>query len=371
MKIGLYSPYFPKHLGGGEKYLLDVAQVLQQYGQVYLATGSQSLSPTNTKKIWQKYERFMGKKLTGLELIQSPLFEQSSLNDRLSWSKQFDLLYAFTDGSLFANLAKKSVLHIQTPLKRAPLSFAEKLKSLTWNFVNTNSDFTRRVVEKHWHLPVSAVHYPMVDVAQFEKLAAGAKKQKVILHVGRFFRQLHSKRQDALVKFFRELIKKHPKESKGWQLVLIGSVEDENYAKEVAKLAKGRPIKIIHQVSRAELNKWYAKASIYWHATGFGVDQTQYPEKMEHFGISTVEAMASGAVPVVINQGGQPEVLGAELQELLWNDQSDCLAKTMMLMNNKEQRQELARQAQVRAQQFSPEQFENQLRTMMQKLELI
>jgi len=283
MKICLYSPYFPKHTGGGEKYLLDVAQFMATYGQVFLAVPQtefhQQLSSSETEAIYTKYQDFLGQDLKQLELLASPLGTKARFWQKLNWTRQFDLLYFITDGSLFLSGAGKSVIHIQIPLIRQPLSFFERLKKLSWQFVNTNSAFTKQIVEKHWGLRVNAVHQPMVDVAKLELLSEKIQKEKIILHVGRFFRQLHSKRQDVLVRFFKNLKKQYPQESKGWQLVLIGSVEDEQYAREVKKLASGLPIKIIHTVSRDELDAWYAKASIYWHTTGFAVDEDLHPEK--------------------------------------------------------------------------------------------
>jgi glycosyltransferase involved in cell wall biosynthesis len=370
MKICLYSPYFPKHLGGGEKYLLDVASTLAQFGSVAITIPGKSLAQTDKELILKKYQHFMGEQLTGIKFISSPLGTKASALEKLMWTKQFDLLYYQTDGSLFASLAKKNVMHIQVPIKRSPLSLTEKIKAKSWNFVNTNSAFTKRVVENHWQLPVDAVHYPMIDT---KRLAAAAKKQpkeKIILHVGRFFRQLHSKRQDVLVDFFTKLIDLYPQAAKGWKLVLVGSLEDEQYAQEVADQAKGLPIEIIHTVSREKLNEWYAKASLYWHATGYGVSEDDFPEKMEHFGISTVEAMAAGAVPVVINKGGQPEVLGDRLQELLWDGQQACLAKTAELMNNKDAREALANQVHKRATHFGQQAFEQQLVQMLETLNL-
>jgi glycosyltransferase involved in cell wall biosynthesis len=211
----------------------------------------------------------------------------------------------------------------------------------------------------------------MVDVVELERLGSEQKKQKIILHVGRFFQQLHSKRQDVLVKFFKNLRQQYPQESQGWQLVLIGLVEDQVYAKRVEAMAKGLPIKIIHEISRAKLNDWYAKAAIYWHATGFGVDEHKYPEKMEHFGISTVEAMASGAAPIVIGQGGQPEVLGSKLAQLLWTDEKTCLALTAELMNNDRRRESMAKLARARAQYFGPNKFQANLAAMMKQLGLL
>lgn len=371
MRFCLYSPYFPKHFGGGEKYLLDVAQVLAHYGQVELAVSGFDLTEVKTKEIYQAYERFMGQHLYQLRLVNSPLGTAAPFWQKLQWTKQYDLLYYLTDGSFFASLARRSVMHIQVPLTRPPLSLLERFKKLSWQFVNTNSAFTREIVEKYWRLPVNAVHRPMIDVVQFQLLAEQLKKENLILHVGRFFRQMHSKRQDVLVRFFAHLLERYPKETKGWKLVLIGSVEDEDYAQEVRAMAKGLPIKIIHAVSRAELNRWYARAKLYWHATGYGVSADKYPAKMEHFGISTVEAMASGTVPIVIDKGGQPEALGDNLKELLWLDEKTCLEKTVELMNNTDKLQSLSKMVQLRSQRFGPQVFEDNLIKMLQQLGLL
>ncbi len=365
-KICLYSPYFPKHIGGGEKYFLDVATELAKYGEVSLAV--QKGEKDSSEVIYDRYKKFLGREIKDLKLIKSPLGTTSSFTEKLLWTKQFDLLYAFTDGSFFPTLAKKNILHIQTPLMRQPVSLIDRLKLFNWDFINTNSSFTKKIVENFWQVKVDAVHHPMVDVAEIEILQQTIKKEKVILHVGRFFRQLHSKRQDVLVEFFADLIKSYPKETKGWQLVLIGSVEDESYAKEVANKAKGLPINLIHKISRSDLNNWYAKASIYWHATGFGFDQYQYPERMEHFGISTGEAMAGGAVPVVIKAGGQPEVLGKELTEWLWLDKKDCLEKTVRLINNEGLRKSVAYQATKKIHDFDQANFSKNISKMLTEI---
>lgn len=371
MRIALYSPYFPKHVGGGEKYLLDTALALSQYGNVSLAISGSSLSKSEKTATYKKYERFMGQDLRSLNLISSPLGTTVPALEKLVWTRQFDLLYFITDGSFFPSLAERNVMHIQTPLMRSPFSLTERLKHQYWQFVNTNSDFTRKVVEQSWGISVDAVHHPLVDVLPLQLLAQKTKKQKIILHVGRFFRQLHSKRQDVLVRFFKKLRQEYPQETRGWKLVLIGSVEDEAYAASVRKLAQGAPIEIIHSVSRTQLNHWYAKASVYWHATGYGLSESKEPEKMEHFGISTVEAMAAGAVPVVIGQGGQPEAVGADLRELLWTDEKSCLEKTVRVMNNTGYRQKYSQLAQFQSQRFGRDVFEKNIRLMLEELSLI
>ncbi|MBP7843091.1 glycosyltransferase, partial [Candidatus Woesebacteria bacterium] len=118
------------------------------------------------------------------------------------------------------------------------------------------------------------------------------------------------------------------------------------------------PIEILTDVSREMLVKLYRKAAIYWHATGFGVDETVNPEKVEHFGITTIEAMAAGCVPIVINKGGQKEILGSELQDLLWNSESECLDATKKIISEVSEYEKYQSISLERVKKFSKPVFE-------------
>lgn len=356
-----------KHFGGGEKYLLDCVSILKKQHRVFIGVSEfkSQKKKKERKSIKEKYEKFFDINLDKVKFINSPLFTQKSFFEKLYWTKQFDLIIYETDGSLFFSLAKKNILHIQTPLILNKSTFLEKLKLKNWQIKNSNSEFTKQVIEKYWKTKVDLLHYPMVDIKKTKNWEIG--KKKIILNVGRFFSHQHSKRQDILVKIFKDLNKKYSAEMKGWRLILIGTVEDRAYARKVEKLAEGSNVKIIHQASRREIINWYQKASIYWHATGFDVDQEKFPEKVEHFGISTVEAMSSACVPIVINKGGQPEVLGSELEHLLWSDSKTCVEKTIDQIQNPKTRIQNAKLALKRAEKFSKNEFEKKLMNMIKK----
>jgi glycosyltransferase involved in cell wall biosynthesis len=366
MKIAFFSPYIPKHTGGGEKYLFDCALLAAEAGhQVFLAISSaQALDATEVAKIRNKYEQFLDCSLISIEFIASPLFTEANFLQKLMWTKQFDCLYYQTDGSLFFSLAKKNILHIQVPLPLDKSGLIERLKLANWSIKNSNSFFTKKYIEKFWQTKIDFVHQPYVDLSPTPNKV---KKEKIILAVGRFFCQLHSKRQDVLVDLFRQLAAKDPATLKGWRLILIGKKEDEEFARKVEEKIGDLPVTLLHETSRSELIAHYQSASIFWHATGYGIDENIEPEKAEHFGISTVEAMAAGVVPVVINKGGQKEILGEELGECLWNDETDCLAKTLSLIKNKDRLNILAKQARERSQEFSKEKFRKILLTMLDK----
>jgi glycosyltransferase involved in cell wall biosynthesis len=364
MKIALYSPYIPKHFGGGEKYILDVAVVLRDLGhQVWVGVSGLSHSTEALLTIKKSYEKFLDTSLEGITFVNCPIGTSVSWWQKMIWTRKFDVMYYLTDGSLFFSLARKNILHIQFPFTDSKASLIDKIKLANWKVKNTNSDFTRQIIEAHWPVKIDVVHHPMVEIPAIT--LSQKPDQKIILSVGRFFRHLHSKRQDVLVEAFRQLKKQHAKLSSGWKLVLIGSVEDETYLAEVKKAATHLPIEILTKVSRADLNKWYQKTSVYWHAAGFDIDPQTEPAKVEHFGISTVEAMRSGCIPVVIGKGGQLEVVGEKLGELTWQTISECVAKTAVILSHTGRQKELQKAAISQSLQFNREAFEKALKKML------
>ena len=364
MKIAFYSPYFPQHFGGGEKYLLDCIAALLKRGkdEVYLALSTKEfLTEEKIAIIKHHYQKFCDYDLSALQIIATPIGTAAHFWQKLCWTKQFDILYHLTDGSLFFSLAKKNILHIQVPLALNKKLLIERLKLKNYQIKNTNSYFTKDFVEKNWPVKIDLVHQPLVNLEEFpEQENPLLNKEKIILNVGRFFRQLHSKRQDVLLNLFARLIKEKPQLLAGWQLHLVGSVEDQEYFQEIQKLAKNLPVKIHQQLDRVDLVKLYQKASIYWHATGYGLDDSKFPSAVEHFGIAPIEAMAAYCVPLLIAKGGHREILGNELNDYLWEKDEDCINKTINLIKDKQERAKVSRLMRVRAEDFNVERF-NQL----------
>ncbi len=361
LNICIYSPYMPDHFGGGERYVLSVAEFLARTHHVSIALSTNDLTKEKIAIIRQRYQDFFQLNLNHIKFIASPL-GPGHFVQKLLWTKQFDVLYYLTDGSLFFSLAKRNVLHIQFPFTHHMSGFLNRIKLKNWNVRNTNSQFTKDVIERNWKTAIQYVHTPYVDTQIFRP---AHKKEKIILNVGRFFSHLHTKRQDILVKAFKNLTEKYPQHMKGWKLVLIGGVEDEIYAKKIANLAKDLPIKIIHNASAETLKSYYSLAQIYWHATGFGVDEFIHPMFVEHFGISTIEAMASGAIPIVINKGGQKELVEHGVNGFLWNEIESLEERTIACIRQEVDCEELQEKARRSVLRYSPSQFFSTLNAMI------
>ena len=184
-----------------------------------------------------------------------------------------------------------------------PRSFTkEELTSYT--SIIANSKFTKKWIAKYWNINTPVV-YPPVSIAEF---APAERKQKWIVSTGRFFVGGHSKKQLEMVEAWRTLHTQLPE----WELHLVGSVNDaeihRNYYQKVVRAAEGLPVVFHENASFSELASVLAKSRIYWHATGLDIDEEKYPVMLEHFGLTVIEAMASGCIPVVINKGGPAEI---------------------------------------------------------------
>jgi glycosyltransferase involved in cell wall biosynthesis len=233
--------------------------------------------------------------------------------------------------------------------------------SLIWGI----SHFTQRWVRRLWGLP-SALLYPPVDVDQFAATPArraaaplpASPTRPYILSVGRFFAGQHNKRHLAMIGAFRRLVEGG---LQGWDLRLVGGVTPGSaharYLQTVQDAARGLPIHVEASLPFDELVARYQGAAIYWHAAGYGEDEERSPMKAEHFGITTVEAMAAGCVPVVIACGGQTELVTHGRNGFLWHTLDELCAHTLRLIGDEELRRGMSAAAVDSAQRFDSRHF--------------
>lgn len=212
-----------------------------------------------------------------------------------------------------------------------------------------NSVFVARWGRRRWGINCAVVYPPVAP------LASSPVKRNLILSVGRFARVGNSKKQLEMVEAFRAMTEAGflP----GWEYVSAGGLgeraEDRAYFEAVRRAAEGTRARVIANADPLLLRQLYAEAKIFWHAAGLGEDEERHPERLEHFGIVTVEAMSAGCVPVVIDQGGPREVVEPGVNGLLWADLDELILNTRYLAGDEIQRAQMAAAGRTRAFSFT------------------
>lgn len=217
-----------------------------------------------------------------------------------------------------------------------------------------NSRFTERWLAKYWGIASDrrAVLYPPTVRRREWSSKIESDKEPIILILSRFDPR---KNIVEMVRFFAENEEQFP----GWRLVVAGASGegDKIYAERIREVAQGHRIDILPNIPANQRNELYGKASIFWHAMGMKADENTNPIDVEHFGISTVEAMAAGAVPVVIDKGGQREIVDTGENGFRWNSLEELKTMTQRLMVDAELRVTMSRKAIEASRKYSLEAF--------------
>jgi L-malate glycosyltransferase len=224
----------------------------------------------------------------------------------------------------------------------------------TYGMKTAISAFSKEWTRRRWQTDCEIVH-PPVDT-DFRPAA----KEPLILSVGRFAveGEGHTKKQSEMLAVFREL---QCERQHDWEYVSAGGLSNTPAHQELfaclQALAEGRRARLVPNAERAELKRLYERASIFWHAAGYGEDEETRPIFVEHFGISTVEAMAAGCVPVVINKGGQREIVEHGVSGFVWETFEELKAYTAQLMSDEPLRRRMSEAASERARLFGRDAF--------------
>ena len=290
--IGIYNSSWT-FLGGGESHALSLASALQNRGPIYLIADSNF----NIHDI----ENYFSINLSNCRKLVIDNFNST-------YTKYFDLFINADHRSTLKSFAKTSLYIVNFPHKHMSRDV------LTSYYFLFNSKYTKKWALKFWGNNVKGdILYPirMLQYKTEEKINTH-KKERILLSVGRFFAGGHCKNQLEIVKIFKQIIADHP-ETKEWKLILAGSLDMSDihntmYYQQVIEASKESNIEILPNVSRKELDTLFAKSSLYIHAAGMGQSESMHPENFEHFGITVLEAMLSGCIPIVYYCGGPAEI---------------------------------------------------------------
>jgi glycosyltransferase involved in cell wall biosynthesis len=359
--VTLYTPYWAEQ-GGGEKYLLSMAEALAADSgyRVSLLSGAGALDRN-------ALERYFSVSLDRVELHQVPARQ---IRTTLGGA---DIAVVMTNYRSMGLPAARTVYVLQVPypaitagtVVRAAFRHAprEGVKDLLRrrllatcrkaSAVFVYSDFVRSALAEHHHLTTTVLHPPIDD------FAGTIPKEQAILSVGRIFHGAYNdKRYDVLIDAFSALCRQHKSR---WEYWIAGSCADDPASQAwlaaLKKRAEGYPVYFSVNAPYTVLATLYGRASLFWHAAGYAVDERLHPERTEHFGMSPLEAMSARCVPLVVNAGGTRETVEDGVSGFHWSTTDELLNRTGRLIENPSLLAPLGEGARRRFAQFSRQSF--------------
>ncbi|MDY6940502.1 MAG: glycosyltransferase [Cyanobacteriota bacterium] len=362
-KLSIYIYDHALHfVGGGQKYVATLASILQhQFEITFIGNKPVTIADIET---WYGLDLSQCQ----IKIIPLPFFEKRRMANIDSsmvtpeMENPFELISQTSeDCDIFINVNQLEKVKPRSPISIFFCHFPDSWRTThfavdDYTFLIANSHFTIKWLKRRWNLEPTFLLYPPVDIDPVE-----LPKEKIILSVARF-EAGGSKKQLEAVEAFLKLKQVYPAKMEGWRLVLVGGSTPGNpYLKTVLKRVQKSEgaIEVQPNVSLAELKSWYAKASIFWHPCGLGEVN---PQRCEHFGMATVEAMQNACVPITFNGGGQPEIVEAGQSGFLFDTIDQLCEYTGELVENPDRLSQMQRAAFDRGQQFGIQPFSEKVK---------
>ncbi len=356
-------------IGGGQKYGCTMAQALQDDFDVTLITHR----PVAAADLTAWYDLDLSRCrirvmplgfFAGDEAINPDRVSARGENPFFAVSRESGNYDFFVNNSMLEMvfpLANVSVFVCHFPERpKGPYFYADRYPHLVYN-----SRYTAGWIKKKWGIAGNRHIYPPVDM---EPSGAAAAKENVILSVARF-EVGGSKQQAEMVAAFAQLLAREPQATRGWKLVLCGGSGSANpYLERIrAELdaRPGLPVELRVNIALDELQRQYARAAVFWHLCGLGRSN---PADVEHFGMSTVEAMQNGCLPIVFDGGGQREIVDDGVSGFRFASAARMLERTLQVLRDPELRRQLGAQARQRGREFSRVVFEEKVRRFFREL---
>ena len=234
-----------------------------------------------------------------------------------------------------------------------------------YQVITANSDFTKQWIAQYWGRSSEVVY------SAVEPMGPPAAKERLILNVGRFKAARgynNFKHQDLLLNAFYKL---QWRIDSSWEMHFVGTIGWEDDDRWYAKALRSRASPRVHfhfGLSHEGLRELYRRATLYWHATGYGPLTSTSPARQEHFGMTIVEAMSAGAIPLAFRGGGPCETIVHGTNGFLWTHPSELVEHTGNLIASRDLRQTMLDKAIQRSRQFDKGQYLRRMDAIISRL---
>jgi len=242
-----------------------------------------------------------------------------------------------------------------------------KLMGSCASLVMVNSSWTHSHIKSIWNPTEVLTIYPPVDCQGLKRLPLGPREPMVV-SVGQFRKEKDHGLQLAA---FNLLLKKSTiPNKKQIQLVMIGATRkhvpgDEKRVQKLKQRAKDLgledQVQFVVNATKAELQSWLGRALVGIHTM-----------KDEHFGISVVELMAAGVIPIAHNSAGPKEdIILDPTTGFLATTAEEYASHMEFIFSHPEEANHLQLATRASVDRFSDEQFSKSILRALKKLPLL
>lgn len=368
-KIGIYSPWFDKFAGGGEQVAAHLAEFIEfKYPN------------SEVEIICDDYSGVSIDKVAGLDEINIK-YGTSLKRTKLNFYKNhFYSLYPLRYEKLFFKLTTNYDVFINCFMNSLPAFAAINLHYIhfpiskrdckskfqfenyrnAYDYFINNSEFTQNWTKKFFNIKNTKVIYPPVILPNLKSIPL---KSNIILTAGRIDDvKCYEIMIDTFLKYEHLLF--------DYEFHFAGSLNPKNieYFKKLKKRANSERIKFFTNLSFSDLQDKYKTAKFYWQSMGFGINVNKSPGKYEHFGITLVEAISYGCVPLVVEHGGPAEIVKNGNCGYIWKTKDELAEKTLFLINNQSLYDEFQRNCFISANNYKVDTFQREMGILMDSL---
>ncbi len=375
MRIGLFTDSYPPYINGVSTSVATLKRALEKQGHiVYVVT----VSNNALKYEYDQEERIV--KVPGIPIgiydyRLSRIYPLSMINTMKNWN--LDVVHSHTEfgigilARLFAKQFNIPLVHTYHTLyeeythyithgyfEKSSKKIVEYLtkfycdKTATELIVTTNKIYKlfreKYKFEKNIHIVPTGMEVEKFfkenvnykDVDRLKRKLGIQRKDFVILFVGRLASE---KNVEFLINCQKELVKK----IKNIKLLIVGDGPDKEKYEELSK-ENGLENNIIFNGKAA-----WEEMPIYYHCA----DLFATASTTETQGLTVIEAMASGVVPLCIEDEAFLSTVTADLNGIIFKDEKEYCEAVLKLYKDNQLRNKISNQARVQAEHCSSKTF--------------
>jgi glycosyltransferase involved in cell wall biosynthesis len=353
--VTIFHNYYGIKVGGSEAYTAHLFKLFEKDFDLFLVPGG--IAKKNDLKTYTmlNYDICIAKEIHPGSFFARGLFINCAHSEKIFFYGQKRSIHIVHFPYDTRIIPRKNLFKIA----------AKIIKNMLYPYIYRcyvcNSEFTASYFRKFWgKIPAHKIEIVYPPVRLFYNVSATRESQIII-----FSRIAGEKKIDILIDVFNKNYG-----ASNTRLVIMGSVNDRESREYLLYLRSfaSRNVEFIINPERERIASICNKSLIFWHAKGY---RESDPFEFEHFGIITVEAMSAGVIPVVINKGGQKEIVDHGINGFKWDTLDELVSYTnQILALPPSKKLELSLNASEKAKNYGEDKFQERFLNLLRNLDL-